>query len=57
MLDEVVALFDGNVESAEAWMVTPAPALMDRTPAECIDEGDEDDVISLVNKLEYGIVV
>lgn len=52
-----MTLFNGNVKAATKWMDTRMPALAGKTPAECVESGDVDKVMSLAGKLEHGVVV
>lgn len=57
MINEVMTLFNGNIEAAAKWMGTRMPALAGKTPAECVESGDVDKVATLAGKLEHGVVV
>jgi len=53
---KALALFEGDVDAARAWLSAPAPALDDRTPREVAstDVGARE-VENLIGRLEHGV--
>lgn len=51
-----LALFEGDVEAARAWLATPAPALGNRTPRDvATTELGAREVENLIGRLEHGV--
>ena len=56
MLGKALALFEGDIDAARAWLTTPAPALASRTPQQVAStELGAREVENLIGRLEHGV--
>ena len=55
LIDRLLYLFGGSMESVNLWLSSPHPWLGGSTPMSYLDEGNIQGVESLVGAIEHGI--